>query len=475
MTNPNNPSSIIKPSPSSSSSSLTKRPNTNVNKKKNKRKKKNNVAIPLVKGLSASSLVRENAIKAASSFSGNKKQRISNNNSSNKNSLFKSIADSQAVISEYHTLNKRLEQNENDTSITDKQRKRNADNIRKQQEEMGGLDRYQKASIFGAKSSKFVCADWVVPFLLEDGTKNPRKQEQDKDPTGQKKLEDEEEAEKEDSICDESKQQQKQRSNIRILDVGAIDNQYKKFDDWLDAVPIDLHGGQHESVLQVDFFDYAHEYCLKNDLAAATSASSTAATSTATNNDEYDNKGKRRRHKLLSSSSSSSLPPPQPFDAIVMSLVLNFQGDPRKRGDMIALAADPRLLRSDTKGMLFVALPSASLDNSRYCDLNRFVDVCKTLGFALVEKKKSLKLILLAFRRRASDSNDDDVDDDDDDDNDNDNNFDTKGRQTHHHYYNTKTRAFGYGKQEMKRLPAKPGAKRNNFSVILKSTINRDK
>jgi hypothetical protein len=168
------------------------------------------------------------------------------------------------------------------------------------------------------------------------------------------------------------------------------------------------------------------------------------------------------------------LPPPQPFDAIVMSLVLNFQGDPRKRGDMIALAADPRLLRSDTKGMLFVALPSASLDNSRYCDLNRFVDVCKKLGFVLVEKKKSLKLVLLAFRRRASDSNDDD-DDVDDDDNDDDNNFDAKRRQTHHHYYNAKTRTFDYGKQEMKRLPAKPGAKRNNFSVILKSTVNRDK
>jgi hypothetical protein len=452
---------------------LTKRPNTIVNKKKNKRKKKNNVAIPLVKGLSASSLVRENAIKAASSTSSNKKQKKSNNNSNNNNktSLFKSIADSQAVISEYHTLNKRLEQNENDTSITDEQRKRNADNIRKQQEEMGGLNRYQKASIFGAKSSKFVCADWVVPFLLEDGTKKPKRQEQKqkqkKDPTGQQKLE--EEVEEEDSLCDEKKTRQ-QRRNIRILDVGAIDNQYKKYDNWLDAVPIDLHGGQHESVLQVDFFDYAHEYCLKNDLAAATSASSTATTSTATNNDEYDNKGKRRRHKLLSSSSSSSsssVPPPQPFDAIVMSLVLNFQGDPRKRGDMIALAADPRLLRSDTKGMLFVALPSASLDNSRYCDINRFVNVCKTLGFALVEKKKSLKLILLAFRR-ASDSNDDDKDDKDD-------NFDAKGRPTHHHYYSTKTRSFDYGKQEMKRLPAKPGAKRNNFSVILKSTVNRDK
>lgn len=262
---------------------------------------------------------------------------------------------------------------------------------------MGGLDRYQKASIFGAKSSKFVCADWVVPFLQKSMKKANRND-----------------------------------NRIRILDVGAIDNQYhgKGYDDWLDAVPIDLHGGQHESVVQVDFFDYAHEYCAGRDMASK----------------EYNAK-------------------PKPFDAIVMSLVLNFQGDPRLRGDMLALAADPRLLKrngDEIPGMLFVALPSASLDNSRYCDMERFIEVVTNQLFhlELVETKRSSKLILLAFQRKID--------------------IDAKSNQSQkqkqNYCYDVAEKTFEYGTDEMKRLqPPKPGAKRNNFAVILKSSKNREK
>ena len=288
------------------------------------------------------------------------------------------------MISKFHTLNKRLEQNERDESISETERKKIAQQILKEQEAMGGLDRYQKASIYGAKSSKFVCADWVVPLLRE--------------------------------------QQPSSSNRPRILDVGAIDNQYQGHDDWLDAVPIDLHGGQHESVLQVDFFDYAHAYCSGEDLYV-----------------KANDKPKQTSR-------------PKPFDAIVMSLVLNFQGDPRKRGDMLALAADPRLLKLKEGGMLFVALPSASLDNSRYCDLDRFIEVvCNPLfQFKLVEQKTSAKLVLLAFTRTAS-----------------------AGTTKLKSCYNVSKKSFDYGDNEMKRLPAKPGTKRNNFAVILKSSHNR--
>jgi 25S rRNA (adenine2142-N1)-methyltransferase len=198
--------------------------------------------------------------------------------------------------------------------------------------------------MYGAKSSKFVCADWVVP-LLKANEKNIKSN---------------------------------QKGRLRILDVGAIDNQYFQYENWLQAVPIDLHGGQHESVLQVDFFDYAHSYCSGTDL--------------------YETKKK--------DNTATANKSPEPFDAIVMSLVLNFQGDPRKRGDMLALACDPRLLKADRSGMLFIALPSASLDNSRYCDLERFVEVCTNplFGLELVEQKHSAKLILLAFRKTNFDT-----------------------------------------------------------------------
>jgi 25S rRNA (adenine2142-N1)-methyltransferase len=128
----------------------------------------------------------------------------------------------------------------------------------------------------------------------------------------------------------------------------------------------------------------------------------------------------------------------QPFDAVVLSLVLNFQGDPRKRGDMLALAADERLLN----GLLFVALPSASLDNSRYCDEEYLIRICETLCLEVVERKRSAKLTLLTFRRGAG-------------------TFQA---------YNAQTNTFDYGDKEMGRLPAKSGKQRNNFAVMLKTS-----
>ena len=424
-----------------------------------KRKKK---CVPLIKGATASSLAKQAAAAASIASKSNKKRKRnrSNNNNNNTNNndgqqqqkqqqklkqkqqkqkqhTFSSTAESLKVISDYHTLNKRLEQNERDTTITDTKREAIANQLRKEQDDMGGLDRYQKASMYGAKSSKFVCADWVVPLLLQSMKQNQT--------------------------------QNNGNNNIRILDVGAIDNQYQGagYDEWLDAVPIDLHGGQHESVHQVDFFDYAHDYCAGKDRAATSTTSS-------------------------NSSSSKAAPKPKPFDAIVMSLVLNFQGDPRRRGDMIALAADPRLLKAinddnntdkdKMPGMLFIALPSASLDNSRYCDLERFIQVVTNPNFALelVETKQSSKLILLAFQRKRTQTGSRNKDSSNRNSNvdvgiDIDSDVDSNTTHAPGACYDVDNKTFEYGTHEMKRLqPPKPGVKRNNFAVILKSSKNRE-
>lgn len=425
--------------PAPSSSELTRQ----TAKKRNKKKKSHSSKpLPLVKGATAASLAKKRNADSSTSSRNKRRKRARDTatagggTKSNKESaLFSSTAESLAVISKFHTLNKRLEQNERDETISEKQRQRNAAQIKTEQEAMGGLDRYQKASMYGAKSSKFVFSDWVIPLLQKQRTQKATKNDDD-------------DTNKDSSI----------RRRIRILDVGAIDNQYhgKGYDEWLDAVPIDLQK-QHESVLQVDFFDYAHEYCCGTDLAVAPEvASNESKTASATA------KGNANRF------------PPRPFDAIVMSLVLNFQGDPRKRGDMLALAADPRLLKAEEGGMLFVALPSASLDNSRYCDLDRFVEVVThkhLFSFELVEKKLSAKLILLAFQRKApipllpekkknKKRNDPQQKKD--------------PSKCSGCCYDAATKTFDYGEHEMKRLqPAKPGAKRNNFAVILKSSANR--
>jgi len=277
------------------------------------------------------------------------------------------------LIRDYHTLNKRLEQNARDDSIDSQERKLKAEKIRQEQQAMGGIEKYQQASMYGAKSSKFVCAHWVEPLLKEHILISSST-----DPASGTKT----------------------RVRPRILDVGAIDNQYLQY-DWFDAVPIDLNA-QHKSVVQADFFDYAHAHIEKH----------------------------QKEHN--------------PFDAIVLSLVLNFQGDPRRRGDMLALAADARLLRAG--GLVYVALPSASLDNSRYCDEDHLIQVCETLGLKLVEKKRSAKLALLAFQQTSGDAA-------------------SSGFQA----YNVVSKTFLYPK-EMSRAPAKSGDTRNNFAVMLKSS-----
>jgi 25S rRNA (adenine2142-N1)-methyltransferase len=272
---------------------------------------------------------------------------------------FSSTSDSLELIKSYHTLNKRLEQNARDDSLTDKERQRECEKIEEEQQALGGIERYQQASMYGAKFNKFNCAHWVEPLLREHFFGKVERP--------------------------------------RILDVGAIDNQYQDY-NWFDAVAIDLNS-QHPSVIKADFFDYAHEDIL--------------------------------------------LAKEKPFDALILSLVLNFQGDPRRRGDMLALAADERLLTLN--GLLFVALPSASLDNSRYCDEEYLILICKTLCLEVVERKRSAKLTLLTFRRTGT-----------------------------FKAYNAQTKTFDYGDKEMGRSPAKPGKQRNNFAVMLKtSTVPR--
>jgi 25S rRNA (adenine2142-N1)-methyltransferase len=266
---------------------------------------------------------------------------------------FSSTSDSLELIKSYHTLNKRLEQNARDESLTDKERQRECKKIEEEQQALGGIERYQQASMYGAKSKKFNCAKWVEPLLREHFFGKDRRP--------------------------------------RILDVGAIDNQYLDY-DWFDAVAIDLNS-QHPSVQKADFFDFGHAHI--------------------------------------------SQAKEKPFDALILSLVLNFQGDPRKRGDMLALAADERLLT----GLLFLALPSASLDNSRYCDEEYLILICKNLCLEVVERKQSAKLTLLTFRRTGK-----------------------------FQAYNAQTKTFDYGGKEMGRAPAKPGKQRNNFAVMLKTS-----
>jgi hypothetical protein len=51
----------------------------------------------------------------------------------------------------------------------------------------------------------------------------------------------------------------REAKKLRLLDVGAIKNQYLDHASWLDVTAIDLNP-QHPSVIKADFFEYSREY-----------------------------------------------------------------------------------------------------------------------------------------------------------------------------------------------------------------------
>ena len=129
----------------------------------------------------------------------------------------------------------------------------------------------------------------------------------------------------------------------------------------------------------------------------------------------------------------------QVFDAVVLSLVVNFVGDPRARGNMIALSAHKRVLRKG--GLLFITLPLACLENSRYMNATRFRKLVCELGFEVVVETCTSKLYRGAFRSTCPFEN-----------------------------YDVSTRTFKFKTEFPRKHLRKDKVKRNNFCVMLKNS-----
>jgi len=67
------------------------------------------------------------------------------------------------------------------------------------------------------------------------------------------------------------------------------------------------------------------------------------------------------------------------WDVISLSLVINFISDPYMRGRMLQICYD--FLRPS--GLLFLALPSPCVQNSRYLTTERLVTILSAIGFSL--------------------------------------------------------------------------------------------
>ncbi|KAJ2845631.1 25S rRNA (adenine2142-N1)-methyltransferase [Coemansia brasiliensis] len=146
-------------------------------------------------------------------------------------------------------------------------------------------------------------------------------------------------------------------SRLRLLDVGALSCRNYAREKWIDPLPIDLNS-QEPGIVQQDF--------LEIPLANFTS----------------------EKHKLFE----------KPFDVVCLSLVVNFIGDPVKRGDMLRKAA--QLLAP--QGYLFLVLPLACITNSRYMNDERLLDITKYLGFTQLFSHHTAKLAYYLYQLSRS-------------------------------------------------------------------------
>ncbi|KAK2765908.1 hypothetical protein FQN54_007423 [Arachnomyces sp. PD_36] len=89
------------------------------------------------------------------------------------------------------------------------------------------------------------------------------------------------------------------------------------------------------------------------------------------------------------------------FHIISLSLVLNYMPDPAARGDMLIrstkflteqLPAEARSIGT-FKPYLFLVLPLACVSNSRYFTEERLKDIMMSLGYQMVQRKATVKLV----------------------------------------------------------------------------------
>lgn len=120
------------------------------------------------------------------------------------------------------------------------------------------------------------------------------------------------------------------------------------------------------------------------------------------------------------------------FDIVSLSLVVNFVGDPAERGEMLQRVQSFLRMSPDIANKpfpaLFLVLPSSCVTNSRYLDEKKLAAMMQSLGYGIVNRKMSAKLVyyLWSFRKTAE----------------------------------VKTRAF-------KKEELRSGRSRNNFAVVL--------
>lgn len=128
------------------------------------------------------------------------------------------------------------------------------------------------------------------------------------------------------------------------------------------------------------------------------------------------------------------------FDVLSLSLVLNYVPDAKGRGEMLRRTTH---FLASTSGStneelpvpaLFLVLPAPCVTNSRYLDEERLAQIMASLGYVMLHRKLSAKLVYYLWRLQAVDE----------------------------HRVKGKERPKAFPKVEVN-----PGGARNNFAVVL--------
>ncbi|CAO3636781.1 unnamed protein product [Cunninghamella blakesleeana] len=87
------------------------------------------------------------------------------------------------------------------------------------------------------------------------------------------------------------------------------------------------------------------------------------------------------------------------FDIISLSLVVNFVGDPKDRGQMLIHTRDFffNISQSSKLHHLFIVLPLPCINNSRYMSNDHFLSIMTSIGYSLIHHHFSHKLAYYLF------------------------------------------------------------------------------
>jgi len=293
------------------------------------------------------------------------------------------------VISRLHQLNKARHATQSDKQLSKAQREAQVKTIKQEIKEIGGLNAYQHVSKTSeSRYGNFNSAKWVIQQLKEldilpkqktikvgsprgneqiiqeqnNGEKyctmsqasellacvnkdlktNPNLQIDDKyfkDNVESGNIQNIKVADATVWKADEARQQDPKASRvIELLDVGALDLNYTAYTKHIHCTSVDLNP-QKPGIIKADLLEYR-----------------------------------------LGESSV--------FDVVVLSLVLNFAGDPAVRGDILKRAVELTKLN----GHLVIVLPLACVNNSRYLTENRLNEMLDSLGCSVINSHQSKKL-----------------------------------------------------------------------------------